>query len=61
MTRGGQAVGLLCRSGVDHPKWRLAVSIRFLVEGMRCYAVLEADLSRWKIIRRFVCTAVAVS
>ena len=33
MTRGGQAVGLLCRSGVDHPKWRLAVSARFLVEG----------------------------
>ena len=24
------------------------------------YAVLEADLSRWKIIRRNVCTAVGV-
>ena len=36
----GKEVGLLCRSGVDHPKWRLAVSIRFLVEGivvLRCF------------------------
>jgi len=27
---------------------------------MMRYAVLESDLLRWKIIRRFVCTAVAV-
>jgi len=27
---------------------------------MRYYAVLEADLLRWKIIRRNVCTAVGV-
>ena len=26
---------------------------------MQCYAVFEADLLRWKIIRRIVCTAVA--
>ena len=30
----------------------------FSLEGMQCYAVLEADLLRWKIIRRIVCTAV---
>ena len=29
------------------------------LEGMQCYADFEADLSRWKIIRRNVCTAVA--
>ena len=28
------------------------------LERIQCYAVLEADLLRWKIIRRNVCTAV---
>ena len=28
---------------------------------MQCYAVLASDLLRWKIIRRNVCTAVAVT
>ena len=62
------------KSGAWHPKWRLVVSARFLREaylksnrtfcdifGMKCYAVFEADLLRWKIIRRNVCTAVGLS
>ena len=31
-----------------------------LAEKGECYAVFEADLLRWKIIRRNVCTAVAL-